>query len=141
MAQRGWVADADSGRAQTQLVDSRQLAGLGSLCLHTVATGSNFHRGTGLLERGRYLSLRRCIWCNGAPLAGNDSSVRRSRAVSALPMAFYLRTDFFGRCLRGFFRVGPEGDCARGIYLGCLARNDANIRLLPNLRRKSGLLC
>jgi hypothetical protein len=40
---------------------------------------------------------------------------------------------FFGRCLRCFFRVEPEGNCASGVYLGRLARNDANLRILPDL--------
>src|SRR4029077_16955587 len=124
---------ADSRRPQAWLVDSRQLAGLGSLRLHTVAAGSDVHPGTGRLGRGGYLSLRRRFWRNGPPLAGNDSSVRRPCALSAFSMAFHLCADFFGRCVRGFFRVEADGNCARGLYLGGLAWNDANVRILPDL--------
>ena len=126
-------AGADRGWTQAELVDSRQLAGLGSLRLHTVVAGADVHRGAGVLERGVHLSLRRRLWRNGPPLAGNDSSVRRPCALSAFPMAFHLCADFFGRRLRGFFRVEADGNCARGLYLGRLARNDANIRVLPDL--------
>jgi len=90
--------------------------------------GADVRRGAGVLERGVHLSLRRRLWCNGPPLAGNDSSVRRPCALSAFPMAFHLCADFFGRRLRGFFRVEPEGNCARGVYLGRLAWNDAQRR-------------
>ena len=31
------------------------------------------------------------------------------------------------------FRVGPEGNCAGGVYLGRLAWNDADLRVLPDL--------
>ena len=99
-------------------MDSRQLAGLGSLRLHTVVAGADVHRGAGVLERGVHLSLRRRLWRNGPPLAGNDSSIRRPCALSAFPMAFHLCADFFGRRLRGFFRVEPDRNCARGLYLG-----------------------
>ena len=121
-------AGAYSGRPQADLVDSRESAGLGPLRLHTVIAGADVRRGTGVLERGGYLSFRRRLWRNGSPLAGNDSSVRRPCALSAFPMAFHLSADFFGRRLRGFFRVEPEGNCARGVYLGCLAWNDAQRR-------------
>ena len=103
------------------------------LRLHTVVAGADLHWGAGRLERGGYLSLRCRLRGNGTPLARNDSSVRRPCALSAFPMAFHLCADFFGRCLRGFFRVGPERHRARGVYLGRLARNDANVRLLPDL--------
>src|SRR4029078_7580157 len=56
-------------------------------------------------------------------------------------MAFYLCADFSGGCVRGIFRVGPEGNRVGGVYLGCLARNDANIRVLPHLRREGRILC
>jgi len=47
-----------------------------------------------------------------------------------------LRADFFGRCLR-LFPCGPEGIVLVGIYLGSLARDDANIRVLRNYDAKS----
>ena len=69
----------------------------------------------------------------GHHLPGMIRSVRRPRALSAFPMAFHLCADFFGRRLRGVFRVEPDGNCARGVYLGRLAWNDANVRILPDL--------
>ena len=69
------------GRAKAGLVDFGQLAGPGPLRLHALVAGADVHRGTGRLECGGYLSLRRRFWRDGTPLAGNDSSVRRSCAL------------------------------------------------------------
>jgi hypothetical protein len=77
-----------------ELVDSRQLAGFGSLRLHTVVGGTDVHCGTERLGRGRYLSLRRRLWRDAPSLARNDSSVRRPCAISAFSMAFHLCADF-----------------------------------------------
>ena len=125
-------APTAAGR-KPELVDSRQLAGLGSLRLHTVVAGADVHRGAGVLERGGHLSLRRRLWRNGPPLAGNDSSVRRPCALSAFPMAFHLCADFLVVVCAAFSVWNLNGNCARGLYLGRLAWNDANIRVLPDL--------
>jgi hypothetical protein len=95
----------------------------------TVAAGADVHRGAGVLERGVHLSLRRRLWRNGPPLAGNDSSIRRPCALSAFPMAFHLCADFFGRRLRGFFRVEPDRNCARG------RKPESILRRRPNSTR------
>ena len=62
-------------------MDSRQLAGLGSLRLHTIVAGADVHRGAGRLGRGGYLSLRGRLWRDGPPLAGNDSKRHGDRAL------------------------------------------------------------
>src|SRR5215813_12250850 len=53
-------------------------------------------------------------------------------------MALYLRAAISARGLRGFFLVGSERHPAGCFLLGRLARIDADLRLLPHLRRKNG---
>src|SRR5213596_717009 len=80
------------------------------------------------------------VRCNGTPPAGDDSRLWRPRLISAFPMAIHLRADLSRTGLRGVFSVGPEGHCAGCVCVGRLARNDANIRVLPHLRCEGRLL-
>src|SRR5207237_4661143 len=96
--------------------------------------------GAGALERTRHLHFRRCIWRNGPSPVGNDPRVRRSRFVQTFSLAIYLRADFFAFGLRRFLLVGPQGHNSDRFLLGRLARDDADLRFLSNLRREDRLL-
>src|ERR1700746_3451340 len=52
-------------------------------------------------------------------------------------MAFHFRATISARNLCRFLLVGPEGDFASCFLLGRLARVDADLRILPNLRREN----
>src|SRR5205823_11694415 len=56
-------------------------------------------------------------------------------------MAFHFRAVVSSRGLLGLLLVGPEGNFADRFLLGCLAWLDANLRLLPHLRRENWNLC
>src|SRR5207245_3344081 len=74
------------------------------------------------------------------PLARDDSRLRRSCAIPALQVALYYCTDFSGGRLHDVFFVGPQEHCADRVYLGCLARHDANVWVRSDLRCESGLI-
>ena len=69
----------------------------------------------------------------GSPLTGDDSRLRRSCVIPALQVPLHFCTDFFGGRLHGIFFVGSQGHCAGGLYLGSLARHDANLWVLSHL--------
>src|SRR6266567_492658 len=52
-------------------------------------------------------------------------------------MAFYFRAAVSSRSLHGLLLVGPEGNFTDRFLLGRLAWTDANVRLLPHLRREN----
>src|SRR5438067_1913373 len=51
-----------------------------------------------------------------------------------------LRSPVSARNLCRFLLVGPEGNFVNRFLLGCLARIDADLRVLPHLRRQNGNL-
>src|SRR6516164_1107167 len=53
-------------------------------------------------------------------------------------MALHFRAAVSARDLYRFLLVGPEGNFANRFLLGCLAWVDADLWVLPNLRRQNG---
>src|SRR5439155_25872713 len=127
--------------AKKDSVDSQQLARPDSLRRDAAVSVANVSVGAGALERTRYLPLRGCIWRSGPSSPGDDPRVRRSRAVRTFSLALYFRADFFAIGLRRFLLVGSQGDHSDRFLLGRLAWDDADLRLLSNLRRENRLLC
>src|SRR5262249_41082239 len=66
-----------------------------------------------------------------------DPRLWRPRFVRAVQMALYSRADVPSRGLYGLFLVGPERNFAGRFLLGRLARIDANLWVLPHLRRQN----
>ena len=52
-------------------------------------------------------------------------------------MALHFCADFSGCRLCGLFHLGSQRHCTRRFCLGRLARHDADLRVLPYLRRES----
>jgi len=55
-------------------------------------------------------------------------------------MALYFGAALSVRGLHGLFLVGPQRDHARRFFLGRLAWINADVRVLPHLRRKNGIV-
>ena len=113
-------------------MDSGQLARPGSLRLHAAVDRADIRRGPGALERGRHLSFCRCLRRDGHHLPGMIRAYG-DRVIRALQVAVRFCTDFFDSRLRDVFFVGPQRRCAGRLYLGRLARHDANVRVLSDL--------
>src|SRR4029450_12321883 len=72
------------------------------------------------------------------PRAGHDPRVRRWGFVRTLSVALHFRAAVSARNLYRFLLVGSEGNFANRFLLGRLARVDADLRVLPHLRRQNG---
>src|SRR5882762_2898726 len=118
-------------------MDTGFVAGLDSVCWHAAFVAAGFRPGPGALEPAGYLSLCRCVWSNGTSPAGDDPCLWRSRFIRAVQMALYSRAALPSRGVYGLFLVGPERNLAGRFLLGRLARIDANLWVLPHLRRQS----
>ena len=121
-------------------MDSGQLARSGSLRLHAAGDSADLSPGTVALERAGHLSFCRCLRRDGAPLARDDSRLRRSRIIRAFQVALHSCTSVFGAGMRDVFLLGPQRHCAGRLCLGRLARHDANVWVLSHLRCESGLV-
>src|SRR5207248_11442239 len=128
------------GGAEKDPVDSQQLARPDPLRRDAAFSRADVLAGAGALERARHLRFRGRIWRNGPPPPGNDPRLRRSRSVRTVSLALHFCADFSTCCLRSLLLVGSERDRSRRFLLGCLAWDDADLRLLSNLRRKDRLL-
>ena len=121
-------------------MDLKQLARSDSLRRHAALVAAGLRVRAGALEPTGHLSFRRGVRRDGTSLARNDSRVWRSRFVRPFQMALYFRAGFSGGRLHDLFLVGPERDYSGRFLLGRLARHDADLRLLPDLRCKNGLV-
>src|SRR2546430_883885 len=125
------------GAAEDEPVDFGFLARSGSLRRNTTPIGAGFCAGPGALESSGYLSLRRRVWGNGTSPARYDPCLRRSSLVRALQMAVHSCAAVPSSGLHRLFLVGPEGNFAGRFLLGRLARPDANLWVLSDLRREN----
>ena len=85
------------------------------------------------MERPGHLPFCRSFRGNGSSPARYDPRLWRSRIVRAISVAIYRRAAVSARDLRRVLLVGPERNCAHCFLLGRVARNDADLRVLPNL--------
>ena len=85
------------------------------------------------MERPGHLPFRSGFRGDGASPAGHDPRLWRSRLVRAISLAIHCRATLSTRDLRRLLLVGPKRDHSRRFLLGRMARNDADLRILPNL--------
>src|SRR2546430_12490299 len=104
---------------------------------HSAVIGAGLCPGPDALASAGHLSFRRSVWRDGTSPAGDDPCLWRSRFVRALQMALYSGATVPSRSLYGLLLVGPQGNFARCFFLGCLARPNANLWVLPHLRCES----
>ena len=125
-------------RGQAEAVDTGFMARPDLLRRDAAVTRARICSGPGQVESAGYLSIRRRVRRHGSSPAGNDPRVRRSRVVRTLQMAVHFRAALSTRNLCRVLLVGLKRNFAGCLLLGCLARIDADLRLLPDLRRKNG---
>src|SRR4030095_6746473 len=99
-----------------------------------------FRTGTDALERTGHLCFRGRVRRDGTPSARNEPRLRRPRALRTFSLALHFCPNFSARGLHRFYLVGSERNRADRFLLGRLARDDANLRLLPNLCRENGVI-
>src|SRR4029453_15175786 len=116
-------------------MDTQFVAGPGLVRWHTAAADPRVRPGPGKVESAGHLPLCRRLRCHGSSPARNDTRVRLSGFVRTLQMAFHFCAAISARNLYRFLLVGPEGNSLGGFLLGRLAWLDADLRVLPHLRR------
>src|SRR5262245_24771777 len=102
---------------------------------HAAAADSRVRAGPGEMESEGHLSLCRCLWCHGSSPAGHETGLWGSSFVRTFQVALHFRAAVSAGNVCRVLLVGPEGNFASGFLLGRLAWADADLRVLPHLRR------
>ena len=107
-----------------------------SICRNPRPLDSDFRRGAGAVERTRHFPVRRRVRGHGASLAWYDSGLWGPGAVRTVQDPIHRCAANYPRDLRLVDHLQHPGRAIGGDGMGNLARDDADVRLLPDLRRQ-----